>query len=151
MRRGFALVLAGMLVLAVAGTALADGIETSETCVKFENEAIGVDGISATLDGVTVTLSGWIAKDGEPDEFIGFSYAFSGGEFTDAVKVKSGRGVAYVTDGSFMNGAEDAKAISHAEFCTPQTGGGDDPGGDVPGGDDPTGVIDDGDTSWLDG
>ncbi len=42
-------------------------------CVKIEGSAIGQVGVSVTLGTLSVTFESWIAKDGEPNEYVGFT------------------------------------------------------------------------------
>ncbi|MBA3392315.1 MAG: hypothetical protein H0T89_06710, partial [Deltaproteobacteria bacterium] len=52
---------------ALAGNLDIDG------CVKIEGSAIGQVGVSVTLGTPSVTFESWIAKDGEPNEYVGFT------------------------------------------------------------------------------
>ncbi|NNC75202.1 MAG: hypothetical protein HKN93_06785, partial [Acidimicrobiia bacterium] len=84
-RRGLALVLVGLMVFVVAGAASAGGHIAScdgfDGNVKFDSDVIGVEGVTLAVDGVAVTLNDWVTKEGEPDEFVGFSMTFDEGSF----------------------------------------------------------------------
>ncbi len=56
-------------------------------CVKLEGDRIGK--IQA-LQGLPVVLTGWRTKDGNPREFVGFSYVAWGGGVTYTVKAGAG-------------------------------------------------------------
>lgn len=101
-------------------------------CVKIDSDMIGAVPVSASVDGVTVTIIGWTEKDDEPGEYIGFDYIVDGGSF-DTVSVKSGQDISEMaaTGGSWVNpngtSGSGAKAISNIVFCGADqngTGGG---------------------------
>lgn len=118
------------LVLAVVVTsapAFAGGNKDNKVdpgCLKIEDAAIGVEGITASVDGVTVTFTDWVEKADSPGEYIGFDYSIEGGIFTE-FDVKQGLEYVDVTltdiSGTWLNENGDSgptvKAISHIRFC----------------------------------
>lgn len=166
--RGFSrvlfLVLAGAAASAGCGnefeldSAAASGDEQGTpdggVCAKIEGEEIGVEDVTLVVAGKVVRFHSWIAKEGEPGEFLGFSWESDGAV---AVRVKAGGETYPATDGGWMhpNAATDgsASAVSNVEACDPDApddgDGNDDDGGnpddspDSPDGDDPDGDPDD--------
>ena len=82
---------------------------------KIEGDLIGVEGAQLIVNGQLVTFTNWVAKDGEPDEFVGFDIDVEGLTFY----VKAGTQVYPVTGTSWLhpNGTgSDARAISNVDF-----------------------------------
>ena len=81
----------------VGGVAPDRGINNGslpEGCTKIEGSEIG-EPQTLTAGGVTVEITGWISKDGEPGEYVGFTYTADGA--TD-ITIKAGQEV-FVEDG----------------------------------------------------
>ncbi len=135
------LTVAGILAVSLAGPSALEagsdedkekkdfGVNTGPLpadCVKFEDDEIGVEGITKTVDGVPITLYDWVAKDGEPGEFIGFSFTVEGAVFEFSVKCSLD--IFEGTEGTWIhpNGTAGptVNAISNIVFC-PGDGGGD--------------------------
>ncbi len=95
-----------------------------DNCAKFEGSDLGARDVSANVDGATVVLSDWQLKVGDDGEYIGFSYAASGGVVAELM-VKAGRdrfeASPNVAGGSWTNPNGDrgssAKAVSHVVVC----------------------------------
>ncbi|MBA3454522.1 MAG: hypothetical protein H0T42_15640, partial [Deltaproteobacteria bacterium] len=122
---------AGAAVVAFVGCAT-DGESSNESanhgpehtldmdgCVKIEGADIGVNGVTVTLGGVSVEFTSWVAKDGEPGEFIGFTLSGSAVFF-----VKAGNNADDLFEGSGMSwvnplgtGGPDVKGISNIQIC----------------------------------
>jgi hypothetical protein len=90
---------------------------------KLEGDAIGRIGASVDLGGVTVTIDEWFAKDGEPNELIGFRLSTSDGSAVGYV-VKAGGERFPSSESLWMHpngtGGPDAKGISNVDFCDPE-------------------------------
>ncbi|MCP4603617.1 MAG: S8 family serine peptidase, partial [Proteobacteria bacterium] len=90
------------------------------SCKKIEGSQIGEVGIAINIGSVEVTIDEWIAKDGEPGEFVGFKYNVEGGEVFVSVKagkdshMEHGDGVWMHPEGT---SGWKAKAISNVVFC----------------------------------
>ncbi|NNF05815.1 MAG: hypothetical protein HKN21_03575 [Candidatus Eisenbacteria bacterium] len=128
MRMSLLALIATGIVLGCTNPALAGEANTGpldDGCIKFENSDIGVENISKTADGVTVTLFDWVQKDGESGEYVGVSYRIEGGE--GSVSIKSGTNVDAALSSPWVNpnglSGRNAKAISNIVFC-PTDGGG---------------------------
>ncbi len=87
-----------------------------EAC-KLEGGAIGVNGSTVVVNGVTITFSNWIPKVGSPGEYIGFTIDKSGYSFT----VKAGNellsGMGTTWSNPHGNSGSNVKAISNVNFC----------------------------------
>lgn len=103
----------------VAGSSVNTG-PLPEGCVKFEDGAIGVEGLSVSFCGVTLTIDSWTTKDDEPHEYIGFEYTVMGGSVW--VSVNAGNDI-FQADGTGSwhnpNGTAgpEVSAISNIVFC----------------------------------
>lgn len=93
---------------------------TADGCVKIEGSEIGQQITIEVPDGsggtVSVTFVGWTQKDGEPNEFVGFTLD------ADAMfTVKAGQDIFAGSGFSFMNpfgtGGRLVKGISFVEIC----------------------------------
>jgi len=82
--------------------------------IKFEEEEIGMEGAAKSWNGITVTLSDWVRKEGE--ECTGFTCASVGGPVAYYI-VKRGREVSYGTHATWLAPeSQKIPAISHIIF-----------------------------------
>src|SRR6266545_4712117 len=65
-----------------------DGDDGDHDDCKIEDGAIGTD-VSLALGSKTVTFSDWVAKDGSPGEFVGFTITLEGAD-SISYRVKAG-------------------------------------------------------------
>ncbi|MDQ3365656.1 MAG: hypothetical protein M3680_09530, partial [Myxococcota bacterium] len=98
---------------ALAGNLDLDG------CVKIEGSAIGQAGVSVTLGTLSVTFESWIAKAGEPNEFVGFTLS-TGATFyvkagSNADDLLEGSGTSWVNPNG--TGGPTVKGISNIQIC----------------------------------
>lgn len=99
-------------------------------CVKIEGDQIGQAPQTLSLgDGITVTITGWTDKAGEPNEKVGFTFT-SNGSVRFAVKAA---GRSFVSSGGSWVHPEgtsgpQASAISNITFC-PNSSDAGTPGG----------------------
>jgi hypothetical protein len=122
--RALAVILAlGIVVAAIP----AFGQSTDPSCGKVEGATIGVDGASVDAGGVMVTFSGWESKDEEPDEFIGFSYAATGGSLS-VITVKAGKEHhavgAFGSAGEWVHPGGKKGSVSNIVVCAVRRNGG---------------------------
>jgi hypothetical protein len=105
----------------VGGVASERGVNNGdlpEDCTKIEGSDLGSP-VTLTAGGVTVEITGWISKDGEPGEYVGFTYTADGP--TD-ITIKAGTEV-FVEDGdgTWIHPAgtfgSDAGGISNVVVC----------------------------------
>ncbi|MGA0255412.1 MAG: hypothetical protein ACO3NR_06930, partial [Rhodothermales bacterium] len=94
---------------------------------KIEGNDIGVEGLTLDVDGVIVTFSNWVQKDGEAGEYIGFDI-----DVESTFRVKSGLDLSTWTGTTWKNpygiGGPNVKAISNIDFlCDGPPGGPGDP------------------------
>ena len=144
MSRLASLLFAGTAVVAFVGCVADEtSIESSaqggdldmDGCIKIEGAQIGVAGVSVSLDGLSVTFTSWVAKDGEPNEMRGFT-----AEVTSpfSYTVKAGGDLFQGATTTWTNpkgtGGSAVKGISKIVFCDPN--GGDDPACTDPDGSD---------------
>lgn len=126
------------------GNSPADGLEG--TCAKIEGADIGVENLSLAVGGKVVTFHSWVNKAGEAAEFVGFSYAVSGGAVVYTVKaggeLHPGNGSPWMHPAG-VDGGSEAPGVSNVVVCDPDDDGGDD--GDPDDGDPDSGDPDDGD------
>lgn len=120
----------------------AEFVKPGEGCFKVESFT---EDAFYTLDGVTVTLTGFAYKDGEADEFVGFDWTAAGGIVTH-IWVKASQdqwNLSFNSDAGSVDldsGADGRlHAISHVAICVADGGGDTDPGdgGDTDPGDFP--------------
>lgn len=129
------------------GQAINSTGKVPEGCVKIEGADIGRAPQTLEVDGVTVTITGWVEKSDSPGEYVGFTVAEEGGSVVYAVKA-SGRTFAGTdTTWSHPDGTSgsEASGISNITFCvedddgsTPGENGGGESGtdggsGEIPG------------------
>ncbi len=132
-----ALALAGCgndFLLTGSGANGGDDVFANGACAKIEGAQIGEENVTLTIGSKSIRFFGWIAKEGEPGEFIGFSIETSGSLVT---RVKAGTETYPVDSSSWVNAAQDGNAVSNVESCDPDDPNNDDPNDDNP--DDPTG------------
>jgi hypothetical protein len=83
---------------------------------KIEGDDIGKNNAEVTFNGVTVTFTNWVKKDGEDNEYIGFDLSVEA-----TFQVKSGTDLSTWTGTTWKNpygtGGPDVKAISNVDFC----------------------------------
>ena len=87
---------------------------------KIEGSDIGVEGLVLDLGRISVTFDQWVAKDGEPGEYVGFSISVSGADRVGYVVKASGE--TYHSEGGTWvhpngTGGPDAPGISNVDFC----------------------------------
>ena len=111
---------------------------------KVEDDELGQTGVLISLNGVEIDFEEWIAKDGEPGEYIGFTIAISGAErlpYTVKTGTETFEGDSTVWLHPNGTGGSDVSAVSHVDFCDGLPGDGDpgdgDPGDGDPGDGDP--------------
>jgi hypothetical protein len=96
----------------------ADALAVSSSCVKIEGSDIGLLPQTISVGGVSVTLTGWTAKDGSPGEYVGFALT-SAGTFSFTVKAGTstfgGSGTSWVNPNG--TSGKNAKGISNITFC----------------------------------
>jgi hypothetical protein len=124
-----------------------------EGCTKIEGGEIGT-ATTVTAGGTTITITGWITKDGEEGEYVGFTYTSSTGAH---ITIKAGTQVYEEDgDGTWIHPAgtsgPDASAISNIVFCEEDPGDGMDDGTDdgMDDGCDPVDTDGDGDPDETD-
>jgi len=61
----------------------------TQHCEKFDSDAIGTSPLTYSADGATFAITGWVHKQGESSEAVGFYYTVTGGNVD--IRVKSGR------------------------------------------------------------
>ena len=88
-------------------------------CVKIEGADIGLDGVTVTLGGLSVEFTSWLAKDGEPAEFVGFTLSGSAVFFikagNNADTLFEGSGTSWVNPNG--TGGSAVKGISNIQIC----------------------------------
>ncbi len=98
---------------------------------EIEGGASGRGGASVTVGDTTVVFEGWVQKDGEPGEFVGFDLNVDGIPY----KVKTGGEVWADSSAEWRHpngtGGPEVPGISNVDFCDEDGGG----GGDGDGGD----------------
>lgn len=94
------------------------GTASDDGC-KIEGSQIGREGQELHLGSTTVTFHDWIAKPGEPGEYLGFSLTIAGAPY-DHFVVKAGT-QKFIGDGEgWMHPAGasgNGAAISNVDFC----------------------------------
>lgn len=111
------LVVLAFILAALPAESESTTYEAPIVACKLEGAAIGVNGSTVVVNGVTITFSNWIPKVGSPGEFVGFTIDKSGYTFTVKAgnELLSGMGTTWSnpngTSGSTVN------AISNVSFC----------------------------------
>lgn len=94
--------------------------DTPEDICKIEDEQIGQVGAILVYNGVVITFTEWIPKDGEPNEYVGFTFEATG---PVEYKVKAGQDVFIDNTTTWINpngtGGPQVKGISHIDVCPP--------------------------------
>ena len=125
-------VVAAVAVLGAALLAIpAFGQSDDPSCGKIEGSRIGRD-TTVEAGSITVTLHRWKAKDGEPDEFVGFDYRVDGGSLT-VITAKAGPEIhevdAFGSAGTWrvpdtVEGSDEPiKAVSNVVVCAAKRSG----------------------------
>lgn len=150
-RFALALLLTGCgndFLLQGAGADGTDDVFENGACAKIEGAQIGVENVTLEVGSKTIRFHSWVAKDGNPGEFMGFSIETSG---TLVTRVKAGGETYNVAGDGWLHPTYSANgvgsAVSNVESCDPDDGGNDDPDG---GNDDPDGGGDDPDSGGDD-
>ncbi len=99
-------------------------------CVRIEGAQIGRAPQTLIAGGVTVTITGWTAKQGSAGEWVGFRFTQTGGSVAYAVKASTRTFASKGTSWQHPDGQSGpaANGISNITFCV-DTGGGSTPGG----------------------
>lgn len=92
-----------------------EGDSDHEGC-KIEGSQIGQTGTVLDLGSSTVTITSWVAKAGEPNEYVGFSFTLAGAS-SIVYTVKAGT-EKYIDDATtYLLSDPAGNAISHVDFC----------------------------------
>ena len=84
---------------------------------KIEGSAIGHEGFVLTLGNRAVHFHNWVAKQGSPGEYVGFSISLSGTSSLGYV-VKAGTQTFHSTAATWLHpDGQAGHAISHVSFC----------------------------------
>jgi hypothetical protein len=98
------------------------GEEVDGDCKKIEGGEIGVIDLELDVAGIIVRFESWQPKDGEPDEFVGFTYSTSAGSIHFTVKaageLHEGDASPWIHPGG--TGGPDAPGISNIVVCPPE-------------------------------
>ena len=94
--------------------------ELPDYCYRVEDAQIGQEGLQVSVSDLVVTVQSWIPKDDNPNEFVGFTYTFSGDDVL--VLVKAGQDVfAAQGTGNWIHpggtSGNEVKGIGPIVFC----------------------------------
>ena len=106
-----------LLIAAVPADSESTVYTSPISACKLEGAAIGVNGSTVVVNGVTITFSNWISKQGSPGEYIGFTIDKPGYIFTVKAgnELLSGMGTSWINPNG--TSGSNAKAISNINFC----------------------------------
>lgn len=94
--------------------------EFDHDACKIEGSDIGREGVVVALGRISVTVHDWVSKDGESDEYIGFSLSVSGADSVGYIVKASGESY-HSEDSTWMHpngtGGSEVPGISNVDFC----------------------------------